>query len=172
MELHKTWPFLVWLLVLSIMSWKVTHAEAGGRTSLPVLFVFAKWCYLVEASQEAQRYRMLEKRDAGLIPGSGRSTGGGDGNPLQFPYLVNRALSNIRAHVDVLGFFSWSFLCLVLEFLSITWKSVYTSRTLSTKSKHRKFSEPPNNEDEDEDVKAERLKVKELMSCQCCEEVS
>ncbi|KAF4012943.1 hypothetical protein G4228_003028 [Cervus hanglu yarkandensis] len=44
-------------------------------------------------------------------------------------------------------------------------------RTLSTKSKHRKFSEPPNNEDEDEDVKAERLKVKELMSCQCCEEV-
>lgn len=43
-------------------------------------------------------------------------------------------------------------------------------RTLSTKSKHRKFSEPPNNEDEDEDVKAERLKVKELMSCQCCEE--
>uniref|UniRef100_A0A8C4MSS9 Cholesterol transporter ABCA5 n=1 Tax=Equus asinus TaxID=9793 RepID=A0A8C4MSS9_EQUAS len=43
-------------------------------------------------------------------------------------------------------------------------------RTLSTKSKSRKFPEPPNNEDEDEDVKAERLKVKELMSCQCCEE--
>ncbi|KAG5202796.1 hypothetical protein JEQ12_002379 [Ovis aries] len=43
-------------------------------------------------------------------------------------------------------------------------------RSLSTKSKHRKFSEPPNNEDEDEDVKAERLKVKELLSCQCCEE--
>ncbi|KAK2111962.1 ATP-binding cassette sub- A member 5 [Saguinus oedipus] len=38
------------------------------------------------------------------------------------------------------------------------------------KSKNRKFPEPPNNEDEDEDVKAERLKVKELMSCQCCEE--
>uniref|UniRef100_A0A8W4FA97 Cholesterol transporter ABCA5 n=1 Tax=Sus scrofa TaxID=9823 RepID=A0A8W4FA97_PIG len=43
-------------------------------------------------------------------------------------------------------------------------------RTFSTKSKTRKFPEPPNNEDEDEDVKAERLKVKELMSCQCCEE--
>ncbi|XP_008584839.1 PREDICTED: ATP-binding cassette sub-family A member 5 [Galeopterus variegatus] len=43
-------------------------------------------------------------------------------------------------------------------------------RTLSTKSKIRKFPEPPNNENEDEDVKAERLKVKELISCQCCEE--
>ncbi|XP_045426721.1 cholesterol transporter ABCA5 isoform X4 [Pipistrellus kuhlii] len=43
-------------------------------------------------------------------------------------------------------------------------------RTLSTKPKNRKFPEPPNNEDEDEDVKAERLKVRELMSCQCCEE--
>uniref|UniRef100_A0A5F9D279 Cholesterol transporter ABCA5 n=1 Tax=Oryctolagus cuniculus TaxID=9986 RepID=A0A5F9D279_RABIT len=43
-------------------------------------------------------------------------------------------------------------------------------RNLSTKSKTKKFPEPPNNEDEDEDVKAERLKVKELMSCQCCEE--
>ncbi|XP_021104266.1 ATP-binding cassette sub-family A member 5 [Heterocephalus glaber] len=43
-------------------------------------------------------------------------------------------------------------------------------RTLSTKSKNKKFLEPPNNEDEDDDVKAERIKVKELMSCQCCEE--
>ncbi|KAF6091893.1 ATP binding cassette subfamily A member 5 [Phyllostomus discolor] len=43
-------------------------------------------------------------------------------------------------------------------------------RTLSTKSKNRKVPEPPNNEDEDEDVRAERLKVRELMSCQCCEE--
>ncbi|XP_023614816.1 ATP-binding cassette sub-family A member 5 isoform X7 [Myotis lucifugus] len=43
-------------------------------------------------------------------------------------------------------------------------------RNLSTKPKNRKFPEPPNNEGEDEDVKAERLKVRELMSCQCCEE--
>ncbi|XP_053425645.1 cholesterol transporter ABCA5 isoform X3 [Nycticebus coucang] len=43
-------------------------------------------------------------------------------------------------------------------------------RKLSTKPLKRKFPEPPNNEDEDEDVRAERLKVKELMSCQCCEE--
>ena len=27
--------------------------------------------------------------DAGLIPGSGRSSGGGHGNPLQYSYLEN-----------------------------------------------------------------------------------
>nr|AAM90895.1 ATP-binding cassette transporter sub-family A member 5 [Mus musculus] len=43
-------------------------------------------------------------------------------------------------------------------------------RALSQKAKNKKFPEPPINEDEDEDVKAERLKVKELMGCQCCEE--
>ncbi|XP_012893477.1 PREDICTED: ATP-binding cassette sub-family A member 5 isoform X2 [Dipodomys ordii] len=43
-------------------------------------------------------------------------------------------------------------------------------RTFSRKYKNKKFPDPPNNEDEDEDVRAERLKVKELMSCQCCEE--
>lgn len=45
-------------------------------------------------------------------------------------------------------------------------------RALSQKAKNKKFPEPPINEDEDEDVKAERLKVKELMGCQCCEEVT
>ena len=29
------------------------------------------------------------KRDAGLIPGSGRSPGEGNGNPLQYPCLEN-----------------------------------------------------------------------------------
>ena len=27
--------------------------------------------------------------DVGSIPGSGRSSGGGNGNPLQYPYLEN-----------------------------------------------------------------------------------
>ncbi|XP_066877250.1 cholesterol transporter ABCA5 isoform X2 [Kogia breviceps] len=43
-------------------------------------------------------------------------------------------------------------------------------RTLTTKSKSRKCPEPPINEDEDEDVRAERVKVKELLSCQHHEE--
>ena len=28
-------------------------------------------------------------RDVGSVPGSGRSPGGGQGNPLQYPYLEN-----------------------------------------------------------------------------------
>ena len=28
-------------------------------------------------------------RDVGWVPGSGRSPGGGQGNPLQYPYLEN-----------------------------------------------------------------------------------
>ena len=31
-----------------------------------------------------------DMRDAGLIPGSGRSPGGGHGNPLQYSCLKNR----------------------------------------------------------------------------------
>ena len=30
-----------------------------------------------------------DKRDVGLIPGSGRSPGGGHGNPLQYSYVKN-----------------------------------------------------------------------------------
>ena len=30
-----------------------------------------------------------DMRDVGLIPGSGRSSGGGHGNPLQYSYLEN-----------------------------------------------------------------------------------
>ncbi|XP_044528119.1 cholesterol transporter ABCA5 [Gracilinanus agilis] len=43
-------------------------------------------------------------------------------------------------------------------------------RTFSTKVKNKKFLEVPSSEDEDDDVKAERLKVKEMMTCQSCEE--
>ena len=32
---------------------------------------------------------MQEIGDVGLIPGSGRCPGGGNGNPLQYPYLEN-----------------------------------------------------------------------------------
>ena len=33
-----------------------------------------------------------DARDMGLIPGLGRSPGGGNGNPLQFSYLENSML--------------------------------------------------------------------------------
>ena len=35
------------------------------------------------------QFRRLEVRDVGLIPGSGRSSGGGHSNPLQYSCLEN-----------------------------------------------------------------------------------
>ena len=43
----------------------------------------------VEASGKAACQCRRSKRDAGLIPGSGRSHGGGNGNPLQYSFLEN-----------------------------------------------------------------------------------
>jgi hypothetical protein len=87
-------------------------------------------------------------------------------------FVVPPFRDNFRSHVGVLfkiislcsAYISYNFSYLRIYYL-------YILRTLSRKSKNKKFPEPPNNENEDEDVKAERLKVKELMSCQCCEEV-
>ena len=40
-------------------------------------------------SGKESAYNVGDTRDAGLIPGSGRSPGGGNGNPLQYAYLKN-----------------------------------------------------------------------------------
>ena len=39
--------------------------------------------------KEPAYQRRLDKRDGGSIPGSGRSPGGGHGNPLQYSCLEN-----------------------------------------------------------------------------------
>ncbi|XP_030778416.1 ATP-binding cassette sub-family A member 5 isoform X1 [Rhinopithecus roxellana] len=101
--------------------------------------------------------------------------------------FIKISWKNVRKHVDTYN--PWDRLsvavispylqCVLWIFLLQYYEKKYGGRSirkdpffrnLSTKSKNRKLPEPPNNEDEDEDVKAERLKVKELMSCQCCEE--
>ena len=45
----------------------------------------------IEASQVVKSQLAIARdvRDAGLIPGSGRSLGGGHSNPLQYPCLEN-----------------------------------------------------------------------------------
>ena len=48
-----------------------------------LLFVNTFWVL------ELFTYTVLEAGDLGLIPGSGRSPGGGSGNPLQYSYLEN-----------------------------------------------------------------------------------
>lgn len=65
-----------------------------------------------------------------------------------------------------------SFLNLVLEFLILPENLFILSGVFRQSPNIGSFQNHPTMRDEDEDVKAERLKVKELMSCQCCEEVS
>ena len=48
-----------------------------------LLFVNTFWVL------ELFTYTVLEAGDLGLIPGSGRSPGGGSGNPLQYSCLEN-----------------------------------------------------------------------------------
>ena len=80
----------------------------GGSSVKPYYYPYLPMCYLVfrknlqlvwgqrvfGASQLALVVKNLpvsagDLRDAGLIPGSGRSPGGGHGNPLQCPCLEN-----------------------------------------------------------------------------------
>ena len=49
-------------------------------------------------------------RDAGLIPGSGRSPGGGKGNPLQYscPVLCRATIHGVtKSHFSILEFFDY-----------------------------------------------------------------
>ena len=45
--------------------------------------------YLNDASGKEPAWQSRRHRDVGLNPGSGRSLGGGNGNPLQYSYLEN-----------------------------------------------------------------------------------
>ena len=47
-------------------------------------FGHPKWCDCKEPSCQSRTHR-----DTGLIPGLGRSPGGGHGNPLQYYFLEN-----------------------------------------------------------------------------------
>ena len=59
----------------SILAWRISWTEKPGRTSQGVLVVKNP-----PANAE-------DARDAGLIPGSGRSPEVGNGNPLQYSSL-------------------------------------------------------------------------------------
>ena len=48
-----------------------------------------KWAFQVALVVKSPRAKAAEKRNAGSIPGSGRSPGGGHGNPLQYSCLEN-----------------------------------------------------------------------------------
>ena len=68
-------------------------------------FSFSLWAYQVTVVIKSLPANTGDVRDTGLIPGSGRSSGGGHGNPLQHSCLENlmdrgawRAIVHIGSH--------------------------------------------------------------------------
>ena len=59
------------------------------RVSCGSVFSFLKWDFTRGASAKNPPANAENSRDAGSVPGSGRSPGGGNGNPLQYAYLGN-----------------------------------------------------------------------------------
>ena len=69
----------------SPLAWRIPGmAEPGGLPSMGLHRVRHDWSDLAAAAANAR-----DIRDMGSIPGSGRSLGGGNGNPLQYSYLGN-----------------------------------------------------------------------------------
>ena len=69
------------------------------------LFSFFIEVYLIWASQVALVVKNLpanagDVRDVGSIPGSGRSSGKGHGNPLQYSCLENPMDRNLVSHTE------------------------------------------------------------------------
>ena len=60
-----------------------THVAGGG----PVVYVNRFQGNWISASGKEPSCQFRRQRDAGLIPGTGRSPGGGHGNPLQYSCL-------------------------------------------------------------------------------------
>ena len=87
----------------SILAWRIPWTEEPGKPQSMVLqkvrsdyvtstsfhFMFLLWASLVVLVVKNLSANARDIRDAGLIPGLGRSTGRGHGNPLQCSCLEN-----------------------------------------------------------------------------------
>ena len=90
----QQWFLCVWLLLLSMMFLRFIHAVAGIRMSflfkcslsLEMGFVKPTEGFPGGSDGKVSAYNV---GDLDSIPGSGRSPGEGNGNPLQYPYLEN-----------------------------------------------------------------------------------
>ena len=84
---HTVFVFLcLWLTSLSIMFSKSIHVEANGK-----IFFFSGWIICSRASPHSSvsKESACSAGDLGLIPGSGRFLGEGNGNPFQYSCLEN-----------------------------------------------------------------------------------
>ena len=76
--LNSHLPALVWL---SVPSWATLETEGKGKKCAPI------WDSQVALAVKQLPANAGDVRNVGLIPGSGRSSGGGHGKPLQYSYL-------------------------------------------------------------------------------------
>ena len=77
----------------SILTWKISWAEEpGGLQSMEsqrVTHDRAPHMYILYTGDSVVKNPPANAGDVGLIPRSGRSPGGRNGNPLQYSYLEN-----------------------------------------------------------------------------------
>ena len=64
----------------SILAWRIPWTEEPGG-------LYSPWGH--KESDMAERLTLSDAGDVGLIPGSGRSPGGGNDSPLQYSCLEN-----------------------------------------------------------------------------------
>ena len=69
--------------------WATVHGVAKSRTQLSDLTNWRIWASRVALVVQNPCANAGDARDLGLIPGSGRSPGEGNGNPLQYYCLEN-----------------------------------------------------------------------------------
>ena len=67
----------------------VVHPNVLGATLHIYIEMCNIWAYQVLLVVKNPRANARDARDTGLIPGLGRSSGGGNGNPLQYSCLEN-----------------------------------------------------------------------------------
>ena len=84
---HTVFVFLcLWLTSLSMMFLRFIHVEVNGK----MFFFYGRIiCSRASPHSSVSRESACSAGDLGLIPGSGRVFGEGNGNPLQYSCLEN-----------------------------------------------------------------------------------
>ena len=85
-EISQRLSFYVWLISLSTVPSRLIHVATHGRISS---FCKAVYCFIGLLWWFSGKESAANAEDSSLIPGSGRSPGGGNGNQLQCSCLEN-----------------------------------------------------------------------------------
>ena len=86
-SIHKT-PLFYLKMVFSPTSWSPLRSPLLQTPSL--LFLYLLWVFPGGSVLKGPSAIAGDSGDTGLVPGSGRSPRGGNGNPLQYSCLKNR----------------------------------------------------------------------------------